>query len=180
MDSETSLSKFISLILRHKPAVIGIKLNEHGWANVQELIDGINKTGREVDIALLDKIVVEDSKCRYSYNADHTMIRANQGHSVEVDVELKTATPPDILYHGTAESRLKSIMEQGLRPQSRLYVHLSDNVATAINVGARHGKATVLKVNAKDMANEGYVFYLSDNNVWLTREVPQKYLSAHQ
>lgn len=168
-------SKYISLILRHKPETIGITLDEHGWANVDELIAGIAKT-QSFDMAMLEEIVATDNKQRYSFNEDHTLIRANQGHSIPVDVELKEIVPPEILYHGTGEKYVASIDEQGLIPKSRLYVHLSKDEETAVNVGKRHGKPVVYKVHSGDMQKDGYVFYQSVNGVWLTKSVPVKYL----
>ena len=168
-------SKYISLILRHKPETIGITLDEHGWANVDELIAGIAKT-QSFDMAMLEEIVATDNKQRYSFNEEHTLIRANQGHSIPVDVELKEIVPPEILYHGTGEKYVASIDEQGLIPKSRLYVHLSKDEETAVNVGKRHGKPVVYKVHSGDMQKDGYVFYQSVNGVWLTKSVPVKYL----
>ena len=178
MESKMNLketSKYISLILRHKPETIGIELDEHGWANVDELIAGISKT-HEMNHAILEEIVEKDEKQRYSFNEDKTLIRANQGHSIQVDVELDETDPPEILWHGTGEKYVSSIDKQGLIPKSRLYVHLSKDVDTALNVGSRHGKAVIYKVLAKEMAKDGYKFYLSKNGVWLTKEVPLKYL----
>ena len=171
-------SKFISLILRHKPEVIGISLDEHGWADVQEMIRGINAAGNHfLDEELLEEIVRTDEKHRYSFNEDHTLIRANQGHSIPVDVELEQKTPPATLYHGTGEKYVTSIEEQGLIPKSRLYVHLSSDPETARKVGSRHGKPVIYTVDCKAMIEDGYVFYLSANNVWLTKNVPVKYLN---
>ena len=171
----TKTSRFISLILRHKPETIGIALDEHGWANVSELIDGISKT-QYIDMAMLEKIVAIDNKQRYSFNEDKTLIRANQGHSIPVDVELPETKPPVILYHGTGEKYVKSIDEQGLIHKSRLYVHLSEDEQTAGTVGARHGKPVIYEIFAGEMYNDGYVFYLSVNGVWLTKAVPTKYM----
>ncbi|MBQ6867908.1 MAG: RNA 2'-phosphotransferase [Clostridia bacterium] len=168
-------SRFISLILRHKPSEIGIELDEHGWANVAELIEGINKK-QPFDMAQLEEIVASDDKQRYSFNEDKTLIRANQGHSIPVDVELKESLPPDILYHGTGEKYVSSINDMGLIPKSRLYVHLSKDMETAVNVGKRHGKPVIYIVDSKKMAADGYKFYLSVNNVWLTKKVPVEYL----
>ena len=175
MTSNDRLSVFISLILRHKPEVIGIKLDKNGWANVTELINGINKT-RHITMEQLEEIVRTDKKQRYSFNEDHSKIRANQGHSVNVDVELKKAFPPDILYHGTCDRFLDSIQRLGLQPQSRQYVHLSSNVETAMTVGKRHGNPVVLKIDARQMEKDGYQFFISENKVWLTKKVPSKYL----
>lgn len=169
-------SKFISLILRHKPETIGITLDEHGWANVDELIKGISKT-HPLDMAMLEQIVAEDEKQRYSFNEDKTLIRANQGHSIPVDVELEEKQPPEFLYHGTGEKYVSSINEQGLIPKSRLYVHLSSDEATALKVGQRHGKPFIYKVKSAEMYKDGYKFYRSVNGVWLTKSVPVKYLS---
>ena len=173
--TDRSISKFISLILRHKPEKIGISLDEHGWADVNELIAGINKR-YPMDMARLERIVSEDEKQRYSFNEDKTLIRANQGHSIPVDVELEKVIPPDILYHGTGGKNVKSIDRQGLLPMSRLYVHLSGDAVTARKVGQRHGKPVVYEILARDMYNDGYDFFRSVNGVWLTKAVPPEYL----
>ena len=171
------LSVFISLILRHKPSEIGIQLDEHGWANVVELINGINNTGRNIDLEILKEIVRTDNKQRYSFNEDKSLIRANQGHSIPVDVELKEQQPPQFLYHGTASRFIDSIMQEGLKPMSRLYVHLSRDVETAMKVGKRHGEPVVLKIRSKEMHDDGIKFYLSENGVWLTNCIDKKYIS---
>ncbi len=176
MENSDRLSVFISLVLRHKPDAAGIVLDEHGWANVKELIDGINNTGRKISMEALEEIVRTDNKQRYSFNEDKTSIRANQGHSISVNVELNEQEPPEYLYHGTADRFLESIMLEGLRPMSRLYVHLSRNIETANQVGKRHGNAVVLKVNSGQMHRDGIKFYLSENGVWLTKRVESKYL----
>lgn len=178
MDIEQT-SKYISLILRHKPEEIGITLDEHGWANVEELILGVNKKYK-LDFKLLEEIVDIDEKKRYSFNDDKTLIRANQGHSIPVDVELKKIIPPSILWHGTGEKFVSSIDEQGLISKSRLYVHLSADYNTAIKVGSRHGKAVVYKVFSGQMSEDGYDFFCSENNVWLTKSVPVQYLEKQQ
>lgn len=175
------ISKFISMILRHKPEVIGITLDEHGWADVNELIKGINDTGEEVEFSkdTLETIVKTDKKQRYSFSQDKTLIRANQGHSIPVDVELEKKEPPKVLYHGTGVKSVKAIQEQGLLPMERLYVHLSTDVETATNVGKRHGTPVIFKVNAEQMQKDGYDFFQSVNGVWLTKEVPTKYLELN-
>ena len=170
-------SKFISLILRHKPETIGISLDEHGWANVDELINGIAKT-QKFNMGMLEEIVRSDEKKRYSFNDDKTLIRANQGHSICVDVELEEKVPPDILFHGTGEKYVASINEQGIIFKSRLYVHLSSDYDTAIKVGKRHGVPVVYRVLAKEMYKDGYKFFLSVNGVWLTKYVPTKYIQT--
>ena len=175
---DVSLGKFISLILRHNPEKIGITLEKHGgWAQVHELIEGINKSGRTIDMETLERIVRENNKQRYSFNEDHTKIRANQGHSIEVYIDFEEKVPPKFLYHGTAERFLESIKRTGINKMSRLYVHLSKDEKTAIEVGKRHGKPVVLKVNTEAMIKDGYKFYLSENNVWLCKDVPWKYVS---
>lgn len=176
MSNDTNTSRFISLILRHKPETIGIELDEHGYANVTELINGINNQGNNISITDLERIVAEDDKKRYSFNDEHTKIRANQGHSVQVDVELKECTPPDILYHGTGRKYIESIKESGLIAKSRLYVHLSSDIETALNVGSRHGEPIAMRINTKSMINDGYKFYRSENGVWLVNDVPYKYV----
>ena len=170
-------SKFIALILRHKPETIGITLDEHGWANVQELIDGINATGKHhLNMELLEEIVRLDEKQRYSFNEDRSLIRANQGHSIPVDVDLRETLPSKVLYHGTGEKYVPSIDEQGLIPKSRLYVHMSADKETAKTVGSRHGRPVIYEIDCKSMSEDGYRFYLSENHVWLTKAVPAKYL----
>ena len=178
--SKDKLSVFISLILRHKPSEIGITLDNHGWADVNELIDGINRSGRSIDMKLLEEIVKTDNKGRYSFNEDKTLIRANQGHSIPVDVGLKEVIPPDILYHGTAMRFIDSIKQQGIKSMSRLYVHLSKDLDTAIKVGNRHGKSVVLRIDTKKMFEEGIKFYLSENGVWLTKFVDWKYVKGFE
>lgn len=174
---KTSTSKFIALILRNRPETIGISLDEHGWADVQEMIDGINRTGRHaLDMEKLEELVRTDEKQRYSFNEDHTLIRANQGHSIPVDVELEEKIPPDVLWHGTAEKYVSSIDAIGLIPKSRLYVHLSSDQETAKKVGIRHGKPVIYEIDCKGMVDEGYKFFESVNHVWLTKEVPVRFL----
>ncbi len=169
------ISKYMSLILRHKPEAIGISLDEHGWANVDELIAGIARNNK-FDMDILEEIVRTDEKQRYSFNEDKTLIRANQGHSIPVDVELEEKEPPEILWHGTGEKYVMSIDEHGLISKNRLYVHLSKDEKTAVKVGSRHGKPVLYHVFARQMYEDGYKFFLSANGVWLTKEVPVKYL----
>ena len=171
-----NLSKFISLILRHKPETIEIKLDSAGYAKVDELISGIQKSGKEIDIFILEEIVSSDNKQRYSFSEDKTKIRANQGHSIQVDIGLKKKNPPNVLYHGTSKRFLESIIREGIKPMSRLYVHLSKDIETARSVGVRHGEPVVLQINTKTMSELGYDFYLSENDVWLTEYVPSEYI----
>lgn len=175
MEKTDKLSKFISLVLRHNPAAANVVLDEHGWADVEALLDGIRNTGRQIDMDTLEEIVAADNKQRYSFNQDKTLIRANQGHSVAVDVELKEQEPPEFLYHGTASRFLDSIEREGLKPMGRLYVHLSKDTETARTVGKRHGSPVILKVHSREMYRDGCRFYLSENGVWLTKKVEVKY-----
>lgn len=171
-----SLSKFLSLILRHKPEVIGIKLDGNGWADVDELIQGALDKGKELDLPILEAIVASDEKQRYTFNEDKTKVRANQGHSVKVDLGLEPVKPPKILYHGTVERYVQSIMLKGIEPRSRNHVHLSEDIDTATDVGERRGDAMIFKVFSGAMFRDGFHFYQSANGVWLTDHVPNKYL----
>lgn len=173
----TRLSRFLSLILRHKPEAIGITLDSHGWADVSQLIDGVNRNGRfQMTLDILEEIVRTDEKQRYSYNDDHTKIRANQGHSIPVDVELEALDPPEYLWHGSGEKYQESIDATGLIPKSRLYVHLSSDPQTAEAVGRRHGKPVIYRVASGKMQANGHSFFRSTNGVWLTKRVPAEYL----
>ena len=171
----TRISKNMSLILRHKPEVIGIQLDAHGWADVNALLAGISKK-YSINQDILEEIVQSDEKQRYSLSEDGTKIRANQGHSIQVDVELTLTEPPETLYHGTAQRFAASIEAKGLLPQNRLYVHLSPDPETAEKVGRRHGEPVIYLVAAGQMYRDGYLFYLSANGVWLTKVVPAPYL----
>ncbi|MGN0815044.1 MAG: RNA 2'-phosphotransferase [Candidatus Coproplasma sp.] len=170
------LSTFIAYVLRHNPSAIGISLDGQGWADVGELIEGINRTGRIIDVALLQKIVKDDEKGRYSFNGDMTKIRANQGHSIDVNLDFEQRIPPDFLYHGTAQKYLERIKQNGILKMSRRYVHLSGNAETAFKVGSRHGAPVVLKIDAKRMVGNGYVFYISSNGVWQSQDIPWEYV----
>ena len=173
----TKVSKFISLILRHKPEEIGIQMDKRGWVSVELLIEGVAKKYPGFNMDILEEIVHTDEKQRYSFNDDKSLIRANQGHSIDVDVGFDIVEPPNYLYHGTGTKYVKSIDEQGLIPKSRLFVHLSVDMDTAINVGKRHGSTVMVYVIAAgEMQKDGYYFYKSSNGVWMTREVPVKYL----
>lgn len=171
-DPLTRLSKFLSLVLRHKPEEIGLQLDPGGWAVVQELLDKLPTLTRE----LLDQIVQEDGKQRYSFSPDGTRIRAVQGHSIPVDLGLEPKEPPAVLYHGTARRFLAQIQQRGLLSMGRQFVHLSAEVDTAKQVGARHGDPVVLAVDARAMHQNQQVFYLAENGVWLTSYVDAQYL----
>lgn len=166
-------SRCLSYILRHCPESIGLELDDHGYGDVQKILDALNITLKQ-----LDTIVREDEKQRYSYNVDHTRIRANQGHSIPVNADLKEVQPPDILYHGTATRFVSSILEEGILSQTRLYVHLSQDKETATKVGSRHGEPYVFIIDTKQMYKDGYKFFLSENNIYLTKIIPTKYLLA--
>lgn len=170
------ISKFLSLILRHRPNLIGLALDRHGWAEVDELIACACRHGLALDRALIEQVVAENDKQRFSLSADGRQIRANQGHSLPVDLQLAPVTPPALLYHGTAERFIASIKREGLRPGNRQHVHLSPDKATALAVGRRHGRPVVLIVRAAAMAAAGYSFYCAANGVWLTEQVPVAFI----
>ncbi|WP_296880032.1 GNAT family N-acetyltransferase [Thomasclavelia sp.] len=170
------LSRFISLILRHKPETIDVTLDNHGWLGVDEMLEGIRKHGYFINQSILDEIVASDEKQRYHYNEDKTKIRAAQGHSVAVDVDMDEKIPPDVLYHGTSTANLKKIEQSGIKKMSRLYVHLSKDAMTAFKVGKRHGIPVVLVIDTKAMQADGYKFYLSANGVWLCDDIEFKYV----
>lgn len=169
-------SRFLSLVLRHRPEAAGIVLDEGGWIDVDTLLRGLASVGRPLTRDQLQRLVRESDKQRFAFSSDGRRIRANQGHSVPVELGLPSARPPSILYHGTVERSLSSILEQGLRPGQRHHVHLSADRTTAIKVGSRKGKPIVLQVNSAAMVAEGHVFYVSDNGVWLTDRVPPAYI----
>jgi putative RNA 2'-phosphotransferase len=170
------ISKFLSLVLRHKPEVIGLNLDESGWVETQELLQKLAKNNRAIDLKTLKEVVANNDKKRFAFNADQTKIRASQGHSVEVELGYRVVKPPEILFHGTATRFLDSIKEQGLLKGNRHQVHLSKDAATATNVGNRHGKVVLMKVKALEMYEAGFEFFVSENQVWLTDSVPVKYL----
>ena len=176
MSQLKNISKFMSLVLRHKPEEISLVIDNEGWARVDELIYKMNQKGIVVNFQTIDEVVQTNDKKRFAFNEDKTLIRASQGHSIEIKLNLPAVTPPDILYHGTAEKYLDSILRTGLHKQSRQHVHLSATVETAKAVGSRHGKPVILIVNANAMNMDGLKFYLSENNVWLTDAVPVEYL----
>lgn len=169
-------SKFLSLVLRHKPETIGLSLDEEGWAEVDELLEKMADHGRRLSREVLDDCVANNNKKRFAFSEDGDRIRASQGHSISIDLGLEPADPPDVLFHGTVERFLGMIMAEGLRPQQRQHVHLSQDQETAVIVGSRRGKAIVLEVNAAAMVAAGHTFFLSVNGVWLTDHVPPEFL----
>lgn len=178
---QTSISKFLSLILRHKPETIGLTLDAEGWAEIADLLTRANAHGKSISQDYLHQIVRECNKQRFTLSADGTRIRAAQGHSAkEVAISYTPTTPPAILFHGTASRFLDSIKQQGLLPGSRHYVHLSQDEVTAQQVGGRHGKAVILIVQAANMHAAGHEFYLAENGVWLTATVPVAFLQEQR
>lgn len=178
MDRDTiAKSRFMSLVLRHKPEEIGLTLDAQGWAHVTELVEKAGRHGVALTPALVTRIVAESDKKRFALSADGLRIRANQGHSVAIDLGLTPQSPPGCLYHGTAEHNLASIRASGLNAASRQHVHLSPDPQTAVKVGSRHGRPVVLVVDAGAMHAEGHVFYRSDNGVWLADAVPPRFIA---
>ena len=169
-------SKFLSLVLRHKPQLAGLALDSAGWVSVEALLAGCASKGLPITRNDLEEVVARNSKRRFAFDESGTMIRANQGHSVEVDLELEPTEPPDVLYHGTSERAGDTIRREGLKKMSRHHVHLSADIETARIVGARHGKPLVFRVDAGAMQATGFTFYRSENGVWLVDRVPSEYL----
>ena len=165
---KTKLSRFLCLVLRHKPETIGLKIDPKGaWAQVEELITKVNSSSKfRIDIDLLHQIVREDEKGRYSFSPDGKRIRCSQGHSFPVEMDMEVRTPPDELFHGTSTDSLDSIMQQGIKSMSRQFVHLSQDVETAVKVGARHGRPAVLVIDTGKMTADGKSFMISENGVW--------------
>uniref|UniRef100_UPI0040499E1C RNA 2'-phosphotransferase n=1 Tax=Flavobacterium sp. TaxID=239 RepID=UPI0040499E1C len=170
------LSKFLSLILRHKPETIGLTLEENGYVNTELLLEKCNEHGVSIDFETLKYVVETNNKKRFGFSEDFLKIRANQGHSTAIDLGLTPVQPPQILYHGTAEANKNSILQQGIEKRNRHHVHLSQDKETAHNVGKRHGKPIIFEVQASKMFEDGYAFYQSENGVWLTENVPARYL----
>lgn len=174
------ISKYLSKHLRHQPERLGITLEPGGWTPVVGLLDACAKNGLRLTRPELDEVVAGNNKQRFSFDQSGTRIRANQGHSVEIDLQLSAVTPPGILYHGTSESAVGAIMREGLRKMRRHHVHLSVDIETATGVGARHGRPVVFAVDSAGMAADGLEFFRSANGVWLTESVPPRYLTRVQ
>jgi putative RNA 2'-phosphotransferase len=175
------ISKFLSLVLRHAPETIHVNMDKNGWVGIQELIDNANKyKNLHLTLDIIKKVVETNDKQRYILSDDRKRIRANQGHSITVDLELESRTPPDVLYHGTAIRFLDSIRKDGIKPMRRQYVHLSRTEEIAIIVGKRHGEPIVLYIDAKTMYKEGHKFYVSENKVWLVDKVPIKHIKIKE
>ena len=174
--SHTRISKFLSLVLRHKPELIDIQLDSNGWTDVDILLEKSNLHGVPIDKETLQHVVETNSKKRFAFNDGLDKIRASQGHSVAVDLGYASQKPPEILYHGTGYKSVKDILQSGLKRRDRQHVHLCSDIQTAVDVGKRHGKPFVFKVFAGKMNDAGFEFFLSDNGVWLTDNVPAGYL----
>lgn len=169
-------SKFLSLVLRHRPDKIGLQLDEEGWGSVDELLKGCRAKGKSITLAQLCEIVETSPKQRFAFSDDGLKIRASQGHSVDVELGYQPMAPPDRLFHGTVAASIPSIREEGLSKMNRHHVHLSPDRETATIVGARRGKALILVVRAGEMAAQGHHFYCSANGVWLTTSVPARFI----
>lgn len=176
-NSLTDTSKFLSYILRHQPQAIGITLDSQGWVAIDELIRAANQSGKKFNRQLIEEVVASCEKKRFTISDDGLRIRAAQGHSTEsVSIDYPQRVPPEFLYHGTATRFLDAILQQGLKSQQRHHVHLSESKETAINVGQRYGKVKILTIAAGLMHQRGFIFYCSENNVWLTDEVPVQFI----
>lgn len=171
------VSKFLSYVLRHNSQSIGLSINSEGWLDIEQLVQAANQNGQNLDRALIDEVVEKSEKKRFAISNDGLKIRAVQGHSNEaIDLTFMIKEPPDFLYHGTSNRFLQEIQKVGLKPMSRQYVHLSEDIETAIAVGTRHGKPVVLSVNTTPMLNLSFEFARAENGVWLIKEVPKQYL----
>lgn len=173
-------SKLLSYFLRHRPDEIGLTLDENGWADINELIEKGEEYSKDIELSMsaIYDIVEHSDKKRFIISDDDQRIRANQGHSINIDLQLTQATPPEFLYHGTATRFLDSILEEGLKPQQRQHVHLSTDIETAMAVGQRYGKPVILTIKALLMHEQGFVFYLSENGVWLIEQVSRQYIQG--
>lgn len=172
-----SISKFLSFLLRHSPETIGLELDEQGWADVATLLAKAGTQQQPITREILEEIVATNDKKRFAFNEDKTKIRASQGHSVEVALDLQAQEPPEYLYHGTVARFLDAIKAEGLLKMNRQHVHLSKDMETATKVGSRRGAPVILTVSAREMHRDGWLFYLSDNGVWLTGAVPAQYIN---
>lgn len=173
----TQVSKLMSLLLRHQPQKAHLDMDENGWVDMNQLVRNMNRfCGTNVSREDILHIVRTDAKTRYALSVDSSKIRANQGHSIDVNMEFKAVEPPAVLYHGTGRNAVESILKSGISKMTRQYVHLSADVDTAIRVGRRHGSPCVFQINSKEMHRMGYTFYKSENNVWLTDHVPCQFI----
>ena len=173
---QKSVSKFLSLHLRHAPHELGLSLEPGGWVAIDALLEVARLKGFPITREELDRVVAGSDKQRFAIDESGLKIRANQGHSVEVDLQLTPSEPPAELFHGTGSGSVESILAEGLARRARHHVHLSPDTETATKVGARHGKPVVLVIDAAKMRADGRVFFCSANGVWLVDEVPPQYL----
>lgn len=172
----TKLSKFMSLVLRHSPETIGLTLDENGWARTSELIKKMTEHGKQIDRETLEHIVATNNKKRFAFSEGGKRIRANQGHSLSVDLGYTEQQPPEKLYHGTSQNNIEAIFSTGIQKMNRHHVHLSADKTTARTVGTRHGEPVVLTIDSQSMVNENYSFFCSENCVWLVDEVPVRFI----
>ena len=170
-------SKFLSLILRHEPHRVGLQPDAAGWVPASELLAAVNRHGVSLTLEQLKQVVATNDKKRFKFSEDGSRIRASQGHSIEVDLQYESQTPPELLYHGTPERFVASIRASGLIKGQRHHVHLSPDPQTALKVGQRRGRPVVLTIRSGEMHRQGHLFYLSANGVWLTDEVPPQFIA---
>lgn len=170
------ISKFLSLILRHQPEKVGLELEQGGWVDVADLLAACEKNGFAFTLDELKTVVENNDKKRFSFDESETKIRASQGHSVEIKIEFEQKEPPDVLYHGTAEKNVDSILKDGLSKMSRHHVHLSVDIETAKKVGMRYGKPVIFQVDTRGMIESSFEFFVSANGVWLVDSVPLQFL----
>ncbi|MBL7975028.1 MAG: RNA 2'-phosphotransferase, partial [Candidatus Kapabacteria bacterium] len=175
-----NLSKFLSLVLRHKPEEIGVTLDENGWCSVEELLQKIQIKQTSCTMEVLEYVVDTNPKQRFAFNESKTMIRANQGHSIEIDLNIEPQVPPEILYHGTTKNVLDSVIKEGLKKIQRHHVHLTTNVHTTLEVARRYGEPVLLQINTEAMHKAGHIFYCTANNVWLAESVPPEYITIQE
>lgn len=171
------ISKFLSYHLRHHPEKLGLTLESGGWVNVEELLKASHQNNFPFSLTELTEVVNNNEKKRFTFDETGTKIKANQGHSIEINLQLNPMIPPDLLYHGTHPQVVNTILKEGLQKMSRHHVHLSVDILTAKKVGQRRGKPVILEINAKKMSEDGFTFYCSDNNVWLVDYIPPQYLT---
>lgn len=174
---QTKISKRLSLILRHNPQSIGIQLDSSGWAKIDELLQALNSHGIQINHDILTQVVNDNPKKRFEFNASESQIRARQGHSLKVDLGYQPTTPPDKLYHGTPEKFLTSIFKQGLQKQQRHHVHMSEDIPLMLEVAKRRGVPSLLEINAGEMVKHGHHFFHTDNDVWLTDNIPPEFIT---
>ncbi len=179
-DKTKRISKFLSYVLRHNPAEIDLNLDSNGWVSIAQLISNANAHGKDINRKLIEQVVVTNDKQRFAISDDGKMIRANQGHSVEINLDIEPTVPPAVLLHGSAEKNLGLITSDGLKKMNRHHVHLSECEETASAVGQRYGKLVLLEVDTIKMISDGYEFFKSENDVWLVESVPSQYISVLQ